>query len=65
LYFGGTDESYYKAFCTSFEKVMNLIVKNKFESIFQDRCKALFLFTNLDYWYIEWLEEIYEQYGGV
>jgi Family of unknown function (DUF6155) len=62
--YGGSDESAYKAACTSFEKAMKLIVEHKLMDMFQDRCKAIFKFDNLDYWYIEWLEEIYEQYGG-
>jgi predicted metal-dependent peptidase len=60
--FGGAPDADYNASSTSFEKALKLMEKNKLEAYFKDRCNSLFLTDNLDYWYIEDLESLYETY---
>ncbi len=59
--FGGMPDSDYKAAATAFEKAMKLMVKNKLQDYFKERCEKLFEHSNLDYYYIEELEDLYEQ----
>ena len=58
--FGGMPDADYNASTTAFEKAIKLIVKHKLIDYFNDRCKALFRYRNLDYWYIEELETLFE-----
>jgi Family of unknown function (DUF6155) len=60
--FGGAPDADYNASSTSFEKALKLMEKNKLEAYFKVRCVALFEADNLDYWYIEDLESLYESY---
>jgi Family of unknown function (DUF6155) len=62
--FGGMPDADYNASSTAFEKAMKLIKSHKLESYFIDRCKILFDYQNLDYWYIEDLESLFETYIG-
>jgi hypothetical protein len=60
--FGGAPDADYNASSTSFEKALKLMEKNKLHDHFKDCCVALFQADNLDYWYIEDLESLYESY---
>jgi Family of unknown function (DUF6155) len=61
---GGMPDADYNASITAFEKALKLIVKHKLLDYFNDRCKALFRYSNLDYWYIEQLESLLEDTQG-
>lgn len=58
--FGGMAESNYNASVTAFKKAMKLMDENNLRSHFGNRCKSLFKSNNLDYWYIEQLEELFD-----
>ncbi len=62
--FGGMPDADYNASSTAFEKALKLIVKHKLMDYFDDRCKALFRYSNLDYWYIEELKTLFEDREG-
>ncbi len=62
--FGGMPDADYNASNTAFEKALKLIVKHKLKDYFDDRCKALFRYSNLSYWYIEELETLFEDKEG-
>lgn len=58
--FGGMPESNYNASITAFKKAMKLVRDNNLLSHFESRCKQTFKAGNLDYWYIEELEWLFE-----
>ncbi len=59
--FGGMPEGDYNASATAFDKAVKLMVKNKLEDFFKDKCvEIMHNYDNLDYWYIEHLQEIFE-----
>ena len=59
--FGGMPEGDYKASATAFDKAVKLMVKNKLEDFFKDKCmEIMHNYDNLDYWYIEHLQDIFE-----
>ena len=62
--FGGMPDADYNAAATAFEKAVKLIAQHKLESYFKDRCKTIMQYGNLDYWYIEHLETIFEDNLG-
>jgi Family of unknown function (DUF6155) len=60
--FGGMPDADYKAAANAFEHAVKLMVEHKLGEHFEARCEELFKARNLDYWYIEWLEQVYESY---
>jgi hypothetical protein len=58
--YGGMQESNYNAAVTAFKKAMNLIKEHGLMSHFKLRCEGLINSKNIDYWYIEQLELLYE-----
>jgi len=58
--FGGMADSNYNASITAFKKALKLIKDNNLMSHFEDRCKKMLKADNLDYWYIEQLEWLFE-----
>lgn len=60
--FGGTSDGCYNTSITSFKKAMKLMNENNLRSYFENRCKDIFRANNIDYWYIEQLEYLFE--GG-
>ena len=58
--FGGMPDSNYNAAITAFKKAIKLIKDNSLMSHFEDRCKKMLKADNLDYWYIEQLEWLFE-----
>ena len=59
--FGGTSDGCYNTSITSFKKAMKLMNENNLRSHFETRCKQIFKANNLDYWYIEQLEYLFEE----
>jgi hypothetical protein len=59
--FGGMLDSEYNTSVTAFKKAMKLINENNLRSHFEIRCKEMFKSNNLDYWYIQQLEELFEE----
>lgn len=59
--FGGTSDADYNASITAFKKATKLIKENNLKNYFDARCQKIFQADNLDYWYIEQLEELYEE----
>ena len=59
--FGGMAESNYNASITTFKKAMKIIQENSFLSHFEIRIKIIFKANNLDYWYINQLEHLFEE----
>jgi Family of unknown function (DUF6155) len=62
--FGGMPDADYNAASTAYEKALKLIKTHKLEDYFKDRCTTFFGYRNLDYWYIEDLESLFETYIG-
>lgn len=62
--FGGMADSNYNASITAFKKAMKLIKDNHLMSYFEVRCKKILKADNLDYWYIEQLEWLFEGEEG-
>jgi hypothetical protein len=60
--FGGGPDADYKAAASTFEKALKLMEKNKLDTHFKKRCTTLLETGNLDYWYLEHLEGLYESY---
>jgi len=59
--FGGMAESNYNASITAFKKATKLMKENNLKSHFEARCKSIFKHDNLDYWYIEELEYLFDE----
>lgn len=62
--FGGMPDADYNAASNAFDKAMKLIKEHKLIAYFRERCKALFQYKNLDYWYTENLMESFEEHTG-
>ncbi len=62
--FGGAPDAEYNAALTAFQKAMKLIAEHKLHSYFKERCLQLFKTDNIDGWYIDELEQLYEEYFG-
>ena len=63
--FGGAPDADYNASSTSFKKALGLIQKNKLEEYFTDQClEIIHGYDNLDHWYLEDLQSLYEEYIG-
>ncbi|MBI5916582.1 MAG: hypothetical protein HY842_14490 [Bacteroidetes bacterium] len=60
--FGGMPDADYNASYNAFKKAMELIAEHKLGDMFRERCKEIFRYDNLDYWYIEWLQDSYKEY---
>lgn len=60
--FGGMPDADYNASYNAFKKAVELMAEHKLEDMFRGRCEALFKFDNLDHWYIEWLQDSYEEF---
>lgn len=58
--FGGMPDTDYNAALNAFEKAVKLMAKHNLVDVFNDRCQLLFKTDNLDYWYIDHLEEIFK-----
>lgn len=59
---GGMSESNYKASYNAFKKAVELMAQHKFEDMFRERCEQIFKYDNLDYWYMEMMEDAYHEY---
>ncbi len=60
--FGGAPEAAYNSSCTSFQKAVKLMAEHKLHAHFRDRCEKVFKANNLDWWYIDNLQETYREY---
>jgi hypothetical protein len=58
--FGGMPDADYNASSTAYEKAMKLIQKHKLEAYFKEKAEDLLQYDNLDYWYINEMEDMYE-----
>lgn len=59
--FGGTAESNYNSSITAFKKAMKIIQENSFLPHFEKQIKIIFKASNLDYWYINQLEHLFDE----
>jgi Family of unknown function (DUF6155) len=59
--FGGALDSEYNAAVTAFKKAVKLIRVHKLKSTFDARIQKIFEADNLDFWYIDFLMEEYEE----
>jgi Family of unknown function (DUF6155) len=59
--FGGTSDGSYNTSITSFKKAMKLIADNNLQSHFEERCNKILKAKNIDYWYIEQLEILFDE----
>ena len=62
--FGGMHEASYNAAINAYEKALKLIKKHQLESYFEDAAKSPFQYNNLDYWYLEQLNDFHEECFG-
>ena len=62
--FGGMPDADYSAAYNAFEKAMKLTKAQKLEDYVRVRCQELFKAANIDYWFIEWLEQCFEAHIG-
>ena len=60
--FGGMTDGSYNASSNAFEKALKLMQKHQLFEEFKLRCEDLFSYDNLDHWYIDDLENLYEEY---
>lgn len=60
--YGGMPDADYNAASTAFEKALKLMKQHKLEEHFRARCTELFRYDNVDFWYIERLEELFNEY---
>ncbi|MEM8523109.1 MAG: hypothetical protein AAGG68_00635 [Bacteroidota bacterium] len=60
--FGGMPDKDYDASYNAFHKAVKLMAKHNLFERFRPRCEQLFLTDNIDYWYIEYLEEALKEY---
>jgi hypothetical protein len=60
--FGGMSDADYNASISAFKKAIEMMVEHKLGDQFRIRCEALFRLDNLDYWYTEELEDLYNEY---
>jgi Family of unknown function (DUF6155) len=59
--FGGMADGDYNASSTAYEKAMKLISKNKLETYFKEKAQDILQYDNLDYWYINQMEDMFEE----
>jgi Family of unknown function (DUF6155) len=59
--FGGASDGTYNGSITSFKKAVKLMNENNLRSHFEIQCKEIFKANNIDYWYIEQLEDIFDE----
>lgn len=59
--FGGMPDADYEASYNAFKKAVELMNEHKLVEHFRHRCEELFEYDNLDYWYIEWLQDCFEE----
>ncbi len=62
--FGGMPDADYNAALNAFDKAMKLMTKHALVNEFRVWCKEIFLYDNLDYWYIESMMESFEEHTG-
>ncbi len=62
--FGGMPETSYNAAYSAFESAMKMAKAQKLEGFVRLRCQKLFKTGNMDMWYIEWLEQCFEEHIG-
>ena len=63
--FGGMPDAAYNSASRTFEKAVKLMAKHQLVEMFKPRCSALFEYDNLDYWYLEEMQEFFEdEIGG-
>lgn len=62
--FGGMPDADYNAAYNAFAKALKLMKSENLHTHFKARCEALFLADNLDYWYIEDLQDAYRELFG-
>lgn len=62
--YGGMADAAYNSASRTFEKAVKLIVAHKLEEMYKTRCSELFEFDNLDYWYIEEMEDLFDEEIG-
>jgi hypothetical protein len=62
--FGGMPDADYNAALTSFEKAMKLAAEHQLADFVRDRCHQIFKANNLDYWYIEWMQDCFANHIG-
>jgi hypothetical protein len=62
--FGGMPDADYNAAFTAFQKAVKLMAEHRLHDYFKVRCDALFRYDNLDYWYIEWLQDAWQEQFG-
>ncbi|MEZ4959887.1 MAG: DUF6155 family protein [Saprospiraceae bacterium] len=60
--FGGMPDADYNASISAFKKAVEMMVEHKLGEQFRERCEALFRPDNLDYWYTESLEDLYNEH---
>jgi Family of unknown function (DUF6155) len=58
--YGGMAESNYNSAITAFKKAMTLVKEYGLMTHFEDRCKIILMSRNIDFWYIEQLEELFD-----
>ncbi len=64
--FGGLPDGDYNAAVNAYEKALKIIIKEKLEKYFKDECLEISRDRgNMDYWVIEQMEELNEQYFGL
>ncbi len=60
--YGGMSDGCYNAAVNAFEKAIKLMQKEGLRDEYQARCERIFKYKNLDYWYIEQLKEVWQDY---
>lgn len=60
--FGGMPDKDYNASYNAFHKAVKLMAEHNLFEHFRSRCEDLFETDNIDYWYIEYLEEALKEY---
>jgi hypothetical protein len=59
--FGGMADADYNAAHTAFQKAVKMMAEHDLHDYFKIRCEELFRHSNLDYWYIEWLQDAWQE----
>jgi hypothetical protein len=62
--FGGMSEADYNASINAFDKAVKLIAKHRLKDNFLGYAQDIFMYDNLDYWYIDQLETLWEDEFG-
>ncbi|MEM6700288.1 MAG: DUF6155 family protein [Bacteroidota bacterium] len=62
--FGGMPDKDYDASYNAFDKAVKLMAEHNLVEHFRARCEDLIEADNIDYWYIEYLEEAFKEYLG-